>query len=267
MYVCMCVQSCEMWVCCVSKLDSLHCECNGNERSVFLWLWFSITCLRYGRDSTFVLASGLKWLEGPRNSDPVQLLGLWMWALVRVWYCVCVHACVVYCVFRWQGCTVEWLLSHNSTCQVDMQVESCGVLVLYTFVAVTKCVLLCCVVLCCVVCILYIMYIHMCSVCPSHVQHSHIQSTYNITVINLPHTVHANRLQSLHVWLPLLTPFLLLAQNPASTGTSYPTTSAAAATAAAQGEHLPQPCWVAVTMGWKFYADVICMHVYRMKHM
>ena len=57
----------------------------------------------------------------------------------------------------------------------------------------------CVVVLCCVVCILYIMYIHMCSVCPSHVQHSHIQSTYNITVINLPHTVHANRLQSLHV--------------------------------------------------------------------
>ena len=24
-------------VCCVSKLDSLHCECNGNEMSVFLW--------------------------------------------------------------------------------------------------------------------------------------------------------------------------------------------------------------------------------------
>ena len=151
------------------------------------------------------------------------------------------------CGELWNDCCPATL----HTYQVDMQVESCRVLVLCTFVAITKCVVvLCCVVLCCVVlCCVYTvcMFIHMCSVCPSHVQHSHIQSTYNTTVNNLPHTVHANRLQSLHV---LLTPFLLPAQNPgSSTGTNYPTTSAVAATAAAQGEHLPQPSWVAVTMG------------------
>ena len=165
MYVCMCVQSCEMWVCCVSKLDSLHCECNGNERSVFLWLWFSITCLRYGRDSTFVLASGLKWLEGPRNSDPVQLLGLWMWALVHVWYCVCVHACVVYCVFRWQGCTYSGVAAVTHLYMPSRHAS--GVMWCVGTVHVCGSHQVCVVVLCCVVCILYIMYVYTHVLCVS----------------------------------------------------------------------------------------------------
>ncbi len=113
-------------------------------------------------------------------------------------------------LFEWSVYTVATMLSRLSVC------------------CVVFCVCRVCTCMC--VCFYHAHSWYICNTC--------IYRAYNTIAVNLPHTVYTNRLQSLHVWLPLLTPLLLPAQNPgSSTGTSYPTTSAAAATAAAQGEH------------------------------